>query len=138
MPNYQFHKTFFVHGMHCKGCEIAVENLLLRATGNVKAVRADLKRRTVEIKLESELINLSDSEIIRILNPLLHQEGYSLSPLPEKFKVKWSEFKVALPVAIVLLYLFFGLTQIWPKTNFLGTELNYLLVFFCWSNCLAV
>jgi uncharacterized protein len=96
---YRFH----VQGMHCSGCTIFIESELGNQPG-VRTVRADIDTKTVDVM--GDFGGKTPQAIVDMLTLPIKEKGYALSleeALPER---KWSEFTVAVPIALGFILLF--------------------------------
>ncbi len=101
--------NFHVHGMHCNSCVLLIENELSELP-NILEVRSNLKDHSLEV-----VGNFGDKELIQIAEELtlpLKQHGYSVSIERSEQKANWSEFKIALPIAIAFAVLFYMLQKL--------------------------
>jgi sulfite exporter TauE/SafE/copper chaperone CopZ len=101
--------NFHVHGMHCNACSILIESELNNLPGVIHA-KANLHRKSLEVI--GDFGNKTPQEIADALTVPIKDNGYTLSlekPVVEK---KWSEFKIAVPVALGFLVLFIVLQKI--------------------------
>ncbi|MDP2642200.1 MAG: sulfite exporter TauE/SafE family protein [bacterium] len=103
--------SFHVVGMHCKSCVMLTENEL-GSHPEVHSVQASLKDSTVEV-----VGNFGAKErkhLAEEFSQLLAPHGYSLAlerPVRDS-KSKWRDFKIALPIAIGVMALFFTLQKL--------------------------
>ncbi len=95
--------TFHVHGMHCNACTLVIENELGDCP-NITHVKAHLKDHTMEIV--GDFGSKSEEEIAEELTLPLISHGYRVSIEKHVHERKWSEFKLAVPIAIVFVALF--------------------------------
>jgi sulfite exporter TauE/SafE/copper chaperone CopZ len=106
----QFKKyKFHVKGMHCNSCVILIEDKL-KDFSNIKNAEVSLKNNSVEI-----LADFGDKEIIDIADELsneLKHFGYALVFEQENMLKNWSDFKLAIPLALLVILLFVGLQKI--------------------------
>lgn len=101
--------TFHINGMHCNACILLTESELTELPNVVRA-KSNLKNNSVEIY--GNFKDKTSEEITRELNIILKPHGYTLS-LEEQIKNKnLSEFKIAIPIALVFLILFVILQKI--------------------------
>ncbi len=100
--------TFHVVGMHCKACVMLTEDKL-GSHPDVHSVRADLETCMVEIT--GPFGDRERSHIREELTELLTPHGYSLSLERVAGASKWSEFKIAVPIALAILLSFFLLQK---------------------------
>lgn len=132
--------TFHIHGMHCKSCVLMIENEL-KENSNIEEVHASLKNNSVNIVGNFE--NQNESEIADWLTQQLKQYGYSASIEKQKHKAKWSEFKIALPIAVSFIILFILLQKIGIINLVNASEVTYGTAFLIGiiaslSTCMAV
>jgi sulfite exporter TauE/SafE/copper chaperone CopZ len=114
--NYKFH----VQGMHCKACVLLTESELLEIP-NIVSAKTNLSQNTVEIV--GDFGDKSEEVVAGELSAVLQKHGYSLSV--EKPKINnsaeknWSDFKIAVPIALAFIILFF-LLQKFGLVNLVG------------------
>lgn len=113
---------FYVHGMHCESCVVLTESEL-ESQSTVMSAKANLATRTIEI--EGNFADQSPEQIVAQLNPVLAKNGYQLSTKPEKIAINWSEFKVALPIAIAIIWGFFLLQKLGIVNLVTTDQVNY-------------
>lgn len=98
---------FYIRGMHCKSCELLTESEL-KEFPYITEVKASLKSNIVLIT--GDFGNRSKEDVAEELSKVLRPHGYTLSAESnnQKEKVKWSEFKIAIPITIffVIFYIF--------------------------------
>ncbi len=95
--------NFHVNGMHCKACVLLIEGELSNYPG-VEHVKASLSGLRVEVT--GNFDNKSEAEIADYLSLPIKDNGYTLSldkPMP---RVIWSEFSIAVPIAIAFAVVF--------------------------------
>lgn len=126
--------------MHCKACSLLIEQELLDLS-YVKTVQVDSHRHTVTI--EGDFEGVPEEELAKDFSVLLSPHGYTFS-LEKKEKVKnWSDFKVAIPIALGFAVLFVVLQKI-GIVNLVGTgSVSYGTAFIIGiiaslSTCMAV
>ncbi len=103
MKKYSYH----VQGTHCSACKILIEDILTE-NREVSTVKVDLSKQTVEITGE---LSSSPEELLDILNPHLEAHKYSLSLEKKVKKNDYGSFYLAVPIALVVLLLFFMLQK---------------------------
>lgn len=108
MANQSKTYTFHVKGMHCKSCEVLTESEL-KDFPKIKNVRANYKYHSVEVTGDFGEIS-QETLAIELSEPLL-RHGYSLA-LEEEKKINWSEFKIAIPIALGFAILFIALQKL--------------------------
>lgn len=132
--------TFHVSGMHCHSCILLTEGELLEYPGVTQA-RSSLKTHSVTVT--GDFGEKTPDDIARELSAVLEKHGYSLSLEKPKTKAEWSQFKVALPLALVLVVLFLGLQKT-GLVDLVGTgSVSYGTIFLIGiiaslSTCMAV
>ena len=100
---------FHVHGMHCKACVLMTESELMDLP-YVTAAKSNLDTHTVEI--DGDFGEKSPEQIASDLTAILKPRGYTIS-VEKQIKVKgWSDFKIAVPVALVFAVFFVVLQKI--------------------------
>lgn len=133
-------RTFHVHGMHCKACEILIEGELAELE-QIDSVRVNLARHTVTVT--GSFGEMPEEEIVKLLHSVLQGHGYSVSTEKTTRFVQWSDFQYAIPIAFVFI-LFFVLLQKMGIVNLIGTgDISYGTVFIIGivaslSSCMAV
>ena len=132
--------TFHVIGMHCKSCVLMTESELQDLPQIVKA-KTSLERNSVEVT--GNFGDKTPEEIASELSIPLRAHGYELTVEKRVKKVSWSEFRYALPIALVFIAGFVFL----QKTGFVNlidaSEVSYSTAFFIGiiaslSTCMAV
>lgn len=132
--------TFHVHGMHCNACVVLTESEL-KDHELVEQVAADLNTCCVQVR--GNFGEKSDLEVARELSPLLEKHGYKLSTEKEVKSINWSDFKVALPIALSFVALFVLLQKIGIVNLISAGEVSYGTAFLVGlvaslSTCMAV
>ena len=95
--------TFHVHGMHCNACVLMIESTLVDFP-NISKVKSSLKDHMVEVTG-----NFDDKALEQIAEELtapLKVHGYTISVERQVKEKKWSDFKMAVPIAVVFAVLF--------------------------------
>lgn len=132
--------TFHVSGMHCHSCILLTESELLEYPGVTKTV-SSLKTHSVTVT--GDFGDKAPEQIVGEMSEMLKKHGYSLSLEKQIRVVDWSPFRIALPLALILVALFLGL----QKTGFVNlvdtTTVSYSTVFLIGiiaslSTCMAV
>ena len=112
--------TFHVQGMHCNACILMTESELEEVSYITKA-KSSLKTHTVE--LVGKFGDRSRETIAKELSDVLIKHGYSLSVQKQvtaeseqwshdQKKKNWSDFKIAIPIAISFAILFLLLQKL--------------------------
>ncbi|KKP91458.1 MAG: Heavy metal transport/detoxification protein [Candidatus Nomurabacteria bacterium GW2011_GWE2_36_115] len=102
---YKFH----VHGMHCNSCVLLTESEI-NDLENVTHAKSSLKNNSIEI--EGSFGDKTVEEIANELTLILKPHGYTLSLEKETKDKKWSDFKIAIPIAFLFLAVFIILQKI--------------------------
>lgn len=130
-------KELYVTGMHCKSCEVLIENKLEKI-GGLKDIKADLQNSKVSFKTED-----NDKEVIKKINNVIQEHGYTAQEKEVHKKINYKELLIALIIAIVI-SLIFVLVQNLGVTNLVNAStLTYPIVFLIGiiasiSTCMAV
>lgn len=132
--------TFHVHGMHCNACVLMTESEIGELP-NITRVKSSLANHTVEV--EGDFGDKMPEQIAEELTIPLKSHGYTISVEKQMQEKKWSDFKVAIPVALGFLMLFIILQKI-GIVNFVNTSsVSYGTAFLIGvvaslSSCMAV
>jgi cation transport ATPase len=95
--------TFHVSGMHCNACVLMTESEL-GDLPHVTKVTSSLKNNSVEVT--GDFGNKTPEQIANSLSAVLKKHGYSLSTEKQKKVKNWSDFKMAIPIAVAFAILF--------------------------------
>jgi len=95
--------TFHIKGMHCTACTLLTESELMDVAG-VSRAKPSLATHTVEVC--GDFGDKTKEEICRELSQTLEKHGYSLSLEKQQQEKNWSEFSIAIPIAIGFAVLF--------------------------------
>ena len=131
---------FYITGMHCKSCELITESEL-QDIPYITHVKANLNSHTV--KITGDFGSRSEAEIMGQLSQVLSKHGYSLSANKQTLNNQWSDFKIAVPLALGFILLFLALQKI-GLVNLVNTSsVNYGTAFVIGviaslSTCMAV
>ena len=101
--------TFHVNGMHCSSCVILTESELKDVKGITNA-KTSLKDNSVEVM--GEFDDKPQEQVMSELSEVLKPHGYSLALEKEAKTVKWSEFAIAIPIALLFVVLFMLLQKL--------------------------
>lgn len=132
--------TFHIHGMHCNACVLAIESEL-GDLSNIVDVKASLSKHSVEVT--GDFISKTQEEIAEELTGVLKKHGYTVSVEKQLKENNWSDFKIAIPVALGFV-IFFVLLQKLGIVNLVGGgKVTYGTAFFVGviaslSTCMAV
>lgn len=100
---------FHIHGMHCDACVLLTESEL-QELPNITSVKSSLKNHSVEIV--GDFGDKTPEQIAEELTVLVRSHGYTISVEKQIVQKKWSEFKIAVPIAIGFIVLFIVLQKI--------------------------
>ena len=133
---YKFH----AHGMHCNACVLMIESEL-HDLPNISNAKSSLKDHSVEIF--GEFGDKSDIIIAEELSIVLSRHGYTLSLEKQIKETKWSDFRIALPIAISFIALFIILQKIGIVNLINSSNMGYSTAFIIGiiaslSTCMAV
>ena len=95
--------TFHVKGMHCKACVVLTQSDLPDVSG-VSRGKASLDKLSVEVS--GDFKGRTGEEVARDLSEVMKPHGYSLSLEKEAHAREWSDFKIAIPLALAFVALF--------------------------------
>ena len=132
--------VFHVSGMHCKACIYMTESELTDLP-HVTHATSSLKTHTVE--LTGEFGDKTEQEIADELSLVLLPRGYSLHLERQAPKQKWSEFTIAVPIALAFGALFLLLQKAGLVNLVGGGQVTYGTAFVIGiiaslSTCMAV
>ncbi|MEX2010441.1 MAG: sulfite exporter TauE/SafE family protein [Parcubacteria group bacterium] len=132
--------TFHVNGMHCNACVVLTESEL-NALPEVTSARSSLRTHSVEVT--GDFGDKSIEHIANDLSEVLKPHGYTLSVEKKKHPVKWSDFRIALPIAVVFVLLFIILQKLGIVNFVTASEVSYGTAFVIGliasvSTCMAV
>ncbi len=92
--------TFYVKGMHCHSCIVLTEGEI----GDLPYVtRAKTSLITETIEVTGDFPFSSLDEIAQELTKSIEKHGYSLSLEKEEAKRHWSDFTIAIPIALIFI-----------------------------------
>jgi len=109
MTQHKITNTFHVHGMHCKSCSLVIEQELSELS-YVDSVHADSHKHMVTVTGDFE--GVPPVELAKDFSTLLSEKGYTFSVEKKSHNAKWSDFKIAVPVALGFILLFIALQKI--------------------------
>lgn len=95
--------TFHIHGMHCNSCVILTESKIAELA-HVQKVKSSLKNHSIEVT--GDFGDMSEAEIAEQLTISIKTHGYIVSIEKQIVEKNWSDFKIAIPVAIIFAVLF--------------------------------
>lgn len=132
--------TFHVNGMHCNACIVLTESELNDVPEVTKA-KSSLAALSVEVT--GEFGDKEPEHIAQDLSEVLKPHGYTLSLEKQKRSVKWSDFKIALPIAGAFIALFIILQKLGIVNLVTTSEVGYGTAFVIGliasvSTCMAV
>ncbi len=138
--NQQKTYVFHVSGMHCRSCVILTESELMEYPG---VVRATTSLGTHTVTVTGDFGEKTETNVMTEMSEMLKKHGYELSGEKTTKPVEWSQFKVAVPLALMLAALFVGLQKT-GLVNLVDTStVSYPTVFLIGviaslSTCMAV
>ena len=132
--------TFHVQGMHCAACVLLTESEL-QDLPNIEKAKADLGNCCVEVvgNFETDSPEIIAAELTQTLKP----HGYILLTEKNKSIVTWSDFKIAVPIALGITILFLLLQKLGIVNLVTIDKVNYGAAFIIGlvasvSTCMAV
>src|SRR3989344_4253685 len=114
--------TFHVNGMHCKACVVMTESEL-NDVPEISKAKSSLATHTVEVT--GEFGDKEPEHIARDLSEVLKTHGYTLSLEKQNHSVKWSDFRIALPIAAGFIALFIILQKLGIVNLVTTSEVGY-------------
>ena len=95
--------NFHVHGMHCNACVLMIESELGNMP-NITHVKSSLSNHSVEVI--GDFGDKTSEQIAMELTVPLKSHGYTVSVEKQVHDKKWSDFKIAVPIALCFAVLF--------------------------------
>jgi sulfite exporter TauE/SafE/copper chaperone CopZ len=132
--------TFHIHGMHCNACVLMTESEL-GDISEISAVKASLKNHSVEVT--GNFGDKTPEQIAEELTVPLKSHGYTVSVERQITKKSWSDFKIAVPIALGFAVLFLMLQKVGLVNLVGGGNVTYGTAFVIGiiaslSTCMAV
>lgn len=132
--------TLHIQGMHCNACILLTESELEEVSYITKA-KSNLNNHTVEIT--GEFNDKSPEKIAEELTQILTKHGYTLSTEKRTQPKRWSDFRIAIPIAIAFAILFLFLQKLGLVNLVGGGKVTYGTAFVIGiiaslSTCMAV
>lgn len=126
--------------MHCTSCPLLIENELANHP-NITKVSASLQHNQVEVTGDFTGKTLED--IGNELTLITKSYGYTISPEKSEPDVKWNEFIVAIPSAVIFIVFFIVLQKLGLVNLITTSEVSYGTAFIIGmvasvSTCMAV
>ncbi|MEK7585177.1 MAG: sulfite exporter TauE/SafE family protein [Patescibacteria group bacterium] len=136
LKTYRFH----VNGMHCNSCVVLTESEL-GDLPEVTMAKASLKHLSVEVT--GTFGDKAPEHVARDLSEVLKPHGYSLSLERVAHSAKWSDFRLAAPIAAAFILLFIVLQKLGIVNLVTASEVSYGTAFIVGliasvSTCMAV
>ena len=131
--------TLYVKGMHCSACTLLTEADALELH-YIKSAKSDIKKHT--IILEGDFSGKTPEIVAENLTEVMREHRYSVSVEKQSHTKNWSEFKIAIPVALSALTGFVFLQKA-GLINLVHGEFSYSTAFVIGivaslSSCMAV
>ncbi|MDO8530065.1 MAG: sulfite exporter TauE/SafE family protein [bacterium] len=132
--------TFHVNGMHCKACVVLTESELTDVP-EVSKAKSSLATHSVEVT--GDFGDKEPEHIARDLSEVLKPHGYTLSLEKQRHSAKWTDFRIALPIAAGFIALFIILQKLGIVNLVTTSEVSYGTAFVIGliasvSTCMAV
>ncbi len=132
--------TFHIQGMHCNACALLIESELNNYPG---IVHAKVSSNTHSVEVIGDFNEKTDIEIATMLTVPIEDNGYTLSTRKLAKKRNWSEFTIAVPIALGFITLFIVLQKIGLVNLVGGGDVTYGTAFVIgiiasFSSCMAV
>jgi len=132
--------TFHVKGMHCQSCVLLIEEEL-KTNPAISSIEVDLKNCRAEVV--GEFGEKTESEIASHLSSMIDKKGYEFTVEKEDRNKNWADFKIVLPITLVVILIFF-LLQKAGLVNLIGSgNISYSTIFLIGivaslSSCMAI
>ena len=138
--NLQKTYTFHVNGMHCNACILMTESEL-QDHPKISSSKSSLKTHSVEIC--GDFGDMPLASIAEELTGVLKKHSYSLSVEKQGKAKNWSDFKIAIPIALGFAVLFVVLQKVGLVNLVGGGNVSYGTAFVIGSiaslsTCMAV
>jgi len=132
--------TFHLHGMHCSACVLLTESEIMNVP-NVTHAKSNLDRHSLEVT--GDFGNKTPEEIAKELSASLTPHGYRVSVEKQVKGVAWSDFVIAVPVALIFMGLFVLLQELGIVNLLRADDIGYgtafaLGIIASLSTCMAV
>ncbi len=132
--------TFHVGGMHCNACILLTESEL-EDVPYISSAKSSLKNN--EVTITGSFGDKSEEIIVKELTNVLSKHGYALYTESQAKEKNWSEFKLAVPVALLFALIFIGLQKVGIVNLVTASKVTYgtafvLGVVASLSTCMAV
>lgn len=132
--------TFHVHGMHCNSCVIMTESKI-GGLPSVSSVKSNLNNHSVEVT--GDFGDKTETQIAEELTSVVKDGGYTVSTEKQVVENNWSDFKIAIPIAIGFAVLFVLLQKLGIVNLVGGGKVTYGTAFVIGiiaslSTCMAV
>lgn len=95
--------TFHIKGMHCNACILLTESEVSDLP-HISSVKSDLRHHTIEVA--GEFGDRTPDAIAQELTDVLLKHGYTVSVEKMATEKKWSDFAIAIPIALGFAVLF--------------------------------
>lgn len=131
---------FYVNGMHCSSCVLFIETEIKKVS-EVESVIVDAKANTLSVT--GNFDEFTNEEIANDLTNVISRNGYSVS-VEKKEKAKdYSDFLIALPLGLILIFAFFKFQQLPIANLFSASKMSLFTPFVIGiiasiSTCMAV
>lgn len=132
--------TFHANGMHCKSCSLVIEQELMDLS---YVTSAHANSNTHAVTVTGDFNGVPQEDLAKDFSTLLSSHGYTFSVDKGKVEKDWSDFKIAIPVALAFA-VFFVLLQKIGIINFISVgKVSYGTAFVVGivaslSTCMAV
>jgi sulfite exporter TauE/SafE/copper chaperone CopZ len=132
--------TFHIHGMHCNSCVLLTENKI-GSLPNVQNIKSNLANHTATIT--GDFGDKTETQIAAELTMAIKDNGYTVAVEKPIQTNSWSDFKIAIPVAIGFAVLFVLLQKLGIVNLVGGGKVTYGTAFVIGiiaslSTCMAV
>ncbi len=132
--------TLHIQGMHCKACILLTE-MEAKELPYITRAKSDLAHHTIEV--EGDFTGKSPQTVALALTAVMQPHGYMVSTERKEQPKRWSEFGVAMPIAVIFAVLFVLLQKLGIVNLVHGGAVTYgtsfvIGVIASLSTCMAV
>lgn len=132
-------KEMYVEGMHCPSCELYIETQFKDIKG-IKNVKSDNSTQKITFEIEN---SLDSDKIINDINERIEKNGYKITTEIQLKKSTLGNIPIAFLLALLFLFIFWGIQKLSIGNQVYSQEISYPLVFVIGliasiSSCMAV
>ncbi len=117
---------FYIKGMHCKSCALFIQQELSDLSYVTRAI-VDVSKSTVEVTGDFE--GVPQEELAKDFSAMFIDRGYSFFTEKKQEAKNWSDFKVAIPVALAFVVIFLLLQKTGLVSAVDSSNINFSTAF---------